>query len=139
MYPIRKLVASAAIAVAAVGGGAVVGAGMLGTASAATSDTTTTTTAATPSASVSDTAPAHDPSKGGHRANGKTEVVLTGDDLAKATAAAKAAVPTGTVERAETDAEGAAFEVHMTKADGSDVTVKLDSAFKVLSTLDGHA
>ena len=74
---------------------------------------------------------------GPHTANGITETVLTGDDLAKATSAAEAAVSGGTVERAETDAEGAAFEVHMTKADGSHVTVKLDADFKVTSTEDG--
>ena len=38
-------------------------------------------------------------------------------------------MPGATVERAETDAEGAVYEVHMTKSDGSDVTVKLDSNF----------
>ena len=52
-------------------------------------------------------------------------------------AAAEAAVPGATAERAETDAEGAAYEVHMTKADGSVVTVKLDSNFNVTETIDG--
>jgi uncharacterized membrane protein YkoI len=80
---------------------------------------------------------APDWSKGGHLANGKTETVLTGDDAAKATAAAEAAVPGATAQRAETDAEGAAYEVHMTKADGSVVTVKLDSNFNVTETIDG--
>ena len=80
---------------------------------------------------------APDWSKGGHQANGKTETVLTGDDLAKATSAAEAAVPGATAQRAETDAEGAAYEVHMTKSDGSVVTVKLDSSFNVTGTVDG--
>ena len=80
----------------------------------------------------------HDPSKGGHQANGKTETLLTGDTKTKAIAAAEAAVPGATVERAETDAEGATYEVHMTKSDGSDVTVKLDASFKVTDTIDGH-
>ena len=75
--------------------------------------------------------------KGGHQANDKTETVLTGDDLAKAKAAAEAAVPGGTAQRAETDAEGAAYEVHMTKSDGSIVTVKLDNSFTVTETIDG--
>lgn len=76
---------------------------------------------------------------GGHvGANGTKEELLTGDDAAKVTAAAQAAVPGGTVERVETDAEGAAFEAHVTKADGSDVTVKLDANFNVTSTEDGH-
>ena len=55
--------------------------------------------------------------------------MLTGGELTKATAAAEAAVPGATAQRAETDAEGAAYEVHMTKADGSVVTVKLDASF----------
>ena len=39
--------------------------------------------------------------------------------------------------RAETDSQGAAYEVHMKKADGSAVTVKLDSSFKVSATEQG--
>ncbi len=78
-----------------------------------------------------------DPSKGGHVANGITETVLTGDDAAKATAAAQAAVPDGTIERVETDAEGATYEAHVVKADGSHVTVKMDASFSVTSVEDG--
>ena len=74
---------------------------------------------------------------GPHQANGVTETALTGDDATKATAAAQAAVPGATVDRAETDADGAAYEVHMTKADGTKVTVKLDSNFAVTGTIDG--
>ena len=73
----------------------------------------------------------------GHQANGKTEELLTGDDAAKATAAAEAAVPDATPQRVETDADGDAYEVHMTRSDGSVVTVKLDSDFTVTSTGDG--
>ena len=64
---------------------------------------------------------------------------MTGDDLTKATAAAQAAVPGATIDRAETDAEGAAYEVHITKADGSEATVKLDASFNVTSVEDGRA
>jgi uncharacterized membrane protein YkoI len=48
-------------------------------------------------------------------------------------AAALAAVPGGTIQRVENDAEGATYEAHMTKADGSHVTVKLDASFNVTS------
>ena len=72
-----------------------------------------------------------------HQANGITETPLTGDDLAKATAAAHAAVPGGTIERVETDAEGATYEAHMTKADGTEVTVKMDANFTVTGTETG--
>ena len=68
---------------------------------------------------------------GPHVANGITETPLTGDDLTKATAAAATAAPGATVVRAETDADGAAFEVHITMADGSRATVELNSDFTV--------
>ena len=75
-----------------------------------------------------------DPAKGGHvGANGVTEALLTGDTATKVTAAAVAAVPGGTVERVENDAEGSPYEAHMTKADGTHVTVKVDASFTVTS------
>src|SRR5262245_38867126 len=61
------------------------------------------------------------------------ETPLTGDTLAKATAAALAKVPGGKVVRAETEADGnAAYEVHMTDAAGAPVTVYLDKDFSVV-------
>ena len=39
----------------------------------------------------------------------------------------------------ETDAEGAAYEVHLQKSDGSLVTVKLDASFTVTSVEQGPA
>jgi hypothetical protein len=76
--------------------------------------------------------------KGGHRGkNGKTEEILTGDTLEKVTTAATAALPGATIDRAETDAEGAMYEAHMTKADGSHVTLKFDQNFTVTDTEEG--
>jgi uncharacterized membrane protein YkoI len=129
-------------AVAGIAGGSAINAL---TASADTAATTTATTAAadtstTASTDSTDTSAAtaqRDESKGGHQANGVTETVLTGDEATKAIAAAKAAVPGATVLRAETDAEGAKYEVHMQKSDGSRVTVKLDASFKVTTTETG--
>lgn len=81
-----------------------------------------------------------DPSKGGHVGkNGTKEELLTGDAATRATAAAQAAVPDGTVERVETDAEGATNEAHVRKSDGSEVTVKMDADFNVTSIEDGPA
>ena len=133
-----------------------VGGGIAGYASLASAQTTDTAAAAvtaqtnTPTTSVSaetatgsgatQTVPARqfDPHQGGHVGkNGVKDVLLTGDNAAKATSAALAAVPGGTVERVETDAEGAAYEAHMTKADGSHVTVKMDSNFNVTTTESG--
>ena len=141
MTPLRKVLIGGAFAGTALLGGAL-GATFLGTAGAQTTDPTTTAPAAEapasqPPADQGQPRQAPDWSKGGHQANGKTETALTGDDAAKATAAAEAAVPGATAQRAETDAEGAAYEVHMTKADGSVVTVKLDSNFNVTETIDG--
>ena len=71
------------------------------------------------------------------------ETPLTGDVLAKVTAAAIAKVG-GTVDAATTENDSsnaaAAYEVHVTKPDGSHVTVILDKDFAVLSveTHGGH-
>ena len=62
------------------------------------------------------------------------ETPLTGDALAKVTAIAKEKVPGGTVVRVETDADGhAAYEAHMTKSDGTPVTVYVDKSFTFVS------
>lgn len=74
---------------------------------------------------------APDPTKGGHRANGITEVLLTGETAAKVKAAVLAAYPGVTIQRMENDAEGATYEAHILKTDGSPATVKLDAAFTV--------
>jgi hypothetical protein len=75
---------------------------------------------------------ANDPTQGGHvGANGVVEKLLTGTTADKAKAAALAAVPGATIERVENDAEGAVYEAHMVKSDGSHVTVKMDANFKV--------
>jgi hypothetical protein len=66
------------------------------------------------------------------------ETALTGTALSSASTAALAAVPGGTVSRASSENDGsnssAAYEVHVTKADGSRVLVLEDSGFAVLST-----
>ena len=138
MNSVRKYLAGGALAGTALLGG-IVGASLTSTAGAETSPSTTATgSAASGSSAVApDQTRTPDWSKGGHQANGKTETVLTGDDATKAKAAAEAAVPGATAQRAETDAEGATYEVHVTKADGSVATVKLDSNFSVTSTIDG--
>ena len=112
-----KLVTAAAVAAAAVSGGAI--------ANAATSSST-------PSASSTAKPPAqHDPSKGGHTANGKTEKLLTGDVAAKVKAAALAKV-SGTVERVETNVDSSApYEAHIRKADGTEVEVQVSKDYSV--------
>jgi hypothetical protein len=68
---------------------------------------------------------------GGQRSD---ETLLTGETASKVEAAAKAKVPNGTIVRIETDADGnAAYEAHMTKADGTPVTVYVNKQFEVVS------
>jgi uncharacterized membrane protein YkoI len=119
----RWVAASGAALALAMGGAGVAGAATSG------SSTTTTPAAASPSKVV-----AGDPATLSH---GPGETLLTGNDLAKATAAAKAAVPGATIIRVETDSGGATYEAHMQKADGTEVTVKLDASFVVTATQDG--
>ncbi|MEP6910977.1 MAG: hypothetical protein ABI896_11180 [Actinomycetota bacterium] len=66
------------------------------------------------------------------------ETLLTGDTLAKVRAAALAKVSGGTIERVETDADGnAKYEAHMTRSDGSRVTVYVNASFDVVSVKSG--
>ena len=137
----RKAVLGGALAACTLLGGGIGAALLNGTANAQTS---TSTTAAPSTAAPAQQGPPNgqppanfDPTKGGHVANGITEALLTGDTADKVRAAALAAVPGGTVQRVENDAEGSPYEAHMTKADGTHVTVKVDSNFKVTSTEDG--
>ncbi len=106
------------------------GAGAAGIASAASGGTTTTTVPTTgstpPAGSVSAAAP-----------TGSCGTALTGTELSDATAAATAAVPGATVIRAETAMGTAAYQVHMKKADGTDVTVELDASYKVIAVQSG--
>lgn len=133
MNTIRKIAAGATLIGALIGGGALTAAAL--PANAATSTTSTTA----PSTGTPDgSQPARDESKGGHvGANGVTEVLLTGDTADKVTAAALAANPGATIQRVENDAEGATYEAHIVKSDGTRATVKLDASFNVTGTETG--
>ena len=82
--------------------------------------------------SVSSTGPDHD-GDGGHAG----EAIVTGSKATALEAAALKAVPGGTVDRIETDSGDATYEVHMTKSDGSQVTVKLDKSLSQTSVESG--
>jgi hypothetical protein len=129
----RKLGRRAAITLATAGvlGGALISAALVASAASPT-PSPTGAAAASPSGA------AFDPTKGGHvGANGVVEKLLTGTTADKAKAAALAAVPGGTIQRVENDAEGATYEAHMVKADGTHVTVKMDANFKVTGIENG--
>ncbi len=113
-----------------------VAAGAAGIAGAATNSSTSSNSSST-TATSNATAPAAAPQDPASVSHGPGETLLTGDTAAKVTAAAKAAVPGGTILRVETDNEGSPYEAHVRKADGTYVTVKIDSSFKVTSTIDG--
>ncbi|MGA9597583.1 MAG: hypothetical protein WBV06_15620 [Acidimicrobiia bacterium] len=114
---------------------------MSGIAYAVTTDTTQTTAmTATQSRVSSTTADDHGAGHGqGHgQENGGSEEPLTGDLATQVASAGEAAVPGGTVVRVETDAQGAAYEAHMTDANGNPVVVAFDENLNVLSTDQGH-
>jgi hypothetical protein len=137
MNPLRKALIGGTIVASTLTGGALGAALIGGTAHAATTSTTTAAAPATADPTM-DTRTPRDPSVGGHTANGITETLLTGDTATKVKDAALAAVPGATVERVENDAEGATYEAHIVKSDGSHATVKLDDAFKVTSVEAGR-
>jgi uncharacterized membrane protein YkoI len=125
----RKAIVAAAMLGATLTGGAIGASFVSGTASAQTSSSSSDAT--TPAD------PAQSAPKGPHSANGITEELLTGDTAAQVTAAAQGAEPGATIDRVETDAEGATYEAHVTKADGNKATVKVNADFSVASVEDG--
>jgi len=65
------------------------------------------------------------------------EKAVSSADAATLKAAALKAVPGGTVYRIESDAGDGAYEAHMTKADGTLVTVKFDKNLAVTKVENG--
>jgi hypothetical protein len=105
------------------------GLGSYGIAAAASgSSSSSSTTAAAPTAPPG--APAQN--RWGHQRGDETP--LTGDALTQVRAAALARVGSGaSIVRIETDADGhAAYEAHMLRADGSPVTVYVDTSYDVV-------
>ena len=119
------------VAIGLIAAGAVAGAVLAGTMSANAASSAGTATAA-PSGAAS--APANNFSSSPVRSD---EKAVSSDVAAKLEAAALKAVPGGTVYRVETDADGATYEAHMKKADGTLVTVKFDASYNVTATQDG--
>ena len=80
-----------------------------------------------------------DPSQATHvGSNGQREQLLTGDTAQKVKDSALKAVPGGTIQRVETEVDGnGIYEAHMTKADGTRVTVFFDANFNVTSQQEG--
>jgi hypothetical protein len=105
--------------------------------STSTGSGSTASTAAT-SAPTAPDRPAGDTGKPGGAAPVRSdEKAVSASLTATLKAAALKAVPGGTVYRVETDAGDAAYEAHMTKADGTQVTVKFSKDLKVTAVEDG--
>ena len=128
MTPLRKIAVGGALAAATLAGGAL-GASLLGTANAATGSSTNTNTNSS-SSSTAQTRPVF-PAHGTPEHEGQ-EKAVTGDAAAKAQAAAVKSVGGGTAGAVTTDMSGNGYEVTVTKADGSQVEVHLDSSFNVM-------
>ena len=69
--------------------------------------------------------------------HGPGETLLTDGTLNQVKQAALAKVPGASVIRIETDAQGSPYEAHLTKSDGTGVTVKVDKQFNVTAVQDG--
>lgn len=121
-------------AIGLVAAGVVAGGVLAGTlgASAATTNSTSTATSTTEGA-------AHTPPAGAKSATPvrSDEKAVSASITATLKQKALAKVPGATAYRVETDAGDAAYEVHMTKADGSAVTVKFDKNLNVTAVETG--
>jgi len=116
--------------------GAIAGGALLGASGIAAAAGGSPSTAPTESSDSSDSSDATDPAPADR---GPGETLLSGETAEKVKAAALAAVPGGTVIRMETDSGAAEYEAHMTKADGTRVTVLLDGNFEVTAIEEGRA
>jgi hypothetical protein len=129
-------------AAALLAGGAIVG----GIAAASLTAGAATTTPSSPSSSSSSSSssgstagngPAGHANDHGSAPVRSDEKAVSASTAATLKAAALKAVPGGTVYRIETDSGDGAYEAHMTKADGTEVTVKFDKNLAVTKVEDG--
>jgi uncharacterized membrane protein YkoI len=75
----------------------------------------------------------------GATSGGDNESALTGSTLDRASQAALAKTGGGKVTGSERDTEhGATYEIEVTKADGSQVDVRLDDQFRVVAAQADH-
>jgi hypothetical protein len=106
-------------------------------ASALSASASSTSAAGGSTASSAGSGDARTPGPGGAQPVRSDEKSVPSATAATLRAAALKAVAGGTVYRIETDAGDGVYEVHMTKADGSLVTVKFDKNLKVTKVESG--
>jgi nicotinic acid phosphoribosyltransferase len=123
----KGLAGLAALAALALGGSAIAG--------AATSSTSSTPTQAASGAQAPPrfNGPAH-----GTAAHEDAEKTVTGSAAAKAQAAAVKSVGSGTAGAVTTDFTGSGFETTVTKSDGTQTEVHLDSSYNAMHGPGGH-
>jgi hypothetical protein len=121
-----------ALGVAALSGAAVGGAAVAGAATSHSGTATTATPRQPPPPPKNMPAPPKNMPAPGTAAHEDAEKPVTGDDAAKAQAAAVKAAGGGTAGDVTTDYFGKGYEVTVTKSDGSKVEYHLDSSFQVM-------
>jgi hypothetical protein len=129
----QKVGLAAAVAAVGVTGGAI-GASVIGTAGAASSTTSTAASTGGSTAPSHSTFPAH-----GSAAHEDSETPVTGSAATQARAAAVKAVGSGTAGTVTTDFTKDGYEVTVTKSDGTQVEVHLDSSFNVMMGHGGRS
>ncbi len=129
------LVVSGVLAGAVIAGVGVANAATTTPTPSASSSTGSSTSTTAPTAPSGQAPKAFD--HGGATPVRSDEKSVSSADSATLTAAALKAVPGATVYRVETDAGDAAYEVHLTKADGTLATVKFDSNLAVTKVETG--
>jgi hypothetical protein len=130
----QKAVLCTALVGASIAGGAV-GATVIGSAGAQTSSTSTSS--GTSSTDTQPSMPAH-----GSAEHENAEKAVTGDAATQAQAAAVKSVGSGTAGDVTSDFTGNGYEVTVTKSDGTQVEVHMDTSFNVMTghdTPDGNA
>ncbi len=132
----RRTVRSAAAVAGLIGVGAVAGMVLAGTVGASAATGSSNDQAATSGSGTAGMPPGSGQNLGPTPVR-SDESSVSNAAAATLTAAALKAVPGGTVDRIETDAGDGAYEAHMTKADGSLVTVKFDKDMAVTAVEDG--
>ncbi len=117
--------------VALVAAGLIGGAVLAGTAAASATETSPTPSQSANGYSI---APPQGDQNGsdanGQKGSRPQETPLTGDTADKVKAAVLAKYPDATIDRLETDSDGV-YEAHITKADGTRVTVEVDKSYAV--------
>jgi hypothetical protein len=120
----KGVVALAVLGAIAVGASAVAGAASTSSSSSSSGSSSSQGSAARPA----------DPATLSH---GPGETVLTGSTADKVKQAALDRVSGATVIRVETDSDGSPYEAHLQKADGTEVTVKVDKDYNATDVQTG--